>query len=386
VNELRAGRYVVVDQDDGNLVVYLADTMQPAWDKFSFEAGAPPHDMVDPRSEPPGSAVPSPSDVIHLPSGGGGRRPIRVTDERDGELAPRMYSYWSSAYVMASQACVLVPHTDGHPRFFMVDLQSGGVDRLGARLYYRGTGEGWYWSPDGWVYLCDGPHLRRVNPFTGEDVLVADISETHPGCDLFQSHSSDDGRTHSATVRRIVSDGPYPNVGTLLVHDGAQVFYPTRGALDESAITPDGAFLIIKDSEDNDIKPLNGGQPWTIRNAEGAVGHSDCGPGFMVGEDDTGDTWQMVRWDLSSRTKRVIHRGEADWGSGMGYVSIRGGRCLHSDATHLNLVALDGAGVQQLRAHGGGTDYDDRVKANLSPCGRVATYMVRGVVYVLELP
>jgi hypothetical protein len=60
----------------------------------------------------------------------------------------------------------------------------------------------------------------------------------------------------------------------------------------------------------------------------------------------------------------------------MGYVSLRGGRCLHSDATHLSLVDLESGQRTPLVAHGNvGNDYDSRVKANLDPTGRVACYM-----------
>ncbi len=57
-SELRDGPYLVVKQGDGNLVVYLEATMQPLWDKFSYEAGAgvPPGPTDPPPTQPPSTA------------------------------------------------------------------------------------------------------------------------------------------------------------------------------------------------------------------------------------------------------------------------------------------------------------------------------------------
>src|SRR4029077_5476730 len=143
-------------------------------------------------------------------------RIIPVTSASDGEFVPRMYSYWPNAWIHGRAAYVFAGHADGMPRFFKVDLTSGNVERLGSMLGFTGTTEGWYWTADGWIMLCDGARLRRVSPFTNEAPVVFDISESHPGCILWQAHSSDDGQTHSATVKQIVSDGAYPAIGTVV--------------------------------------------------------------------------------------------------------------------------------------------------------------------------
>jgi len=307
------------------------------------------------------------------------RQVVQVTNERDGEFLPRMYSYWPNAVIRGEVIYVFAGHADGEPRFFQI-TPDGRVARLGPLLPYRGTSEGWYWDADGWVYLIDGPRLRRVNPFSREDRVVFSIERTHPDCELWQAHSSDDGETHSATVQRIVSDGPYPRVGTVVCRGrDLQTFYEPKGELDESQITPDGEFLIIKEDEQNRIVNLCSGAQRMIWDAEGAVGHSDCGPGILVGEFSHGQYGECVLWDLRGPLafdqRRVLF---TTWN--MGHVSIRGGVCLLSDATHLSLVSLNGGGVVSFLRHGMTVadplkPYNYQVKANLDPSGRVGCYM-----------
>lgn len=310
-------------------------------------------------------------------------RIIRVTDEQDGDLVPRMYSYWANAFVRDGAAFVFAGHREGWPVFSKVNLADGSIERLDWLLPYGGETEGWYWDRDGSIYLVQGPRLHRVNPFTGEDGVVFDISDERPGCNLWQTHSSDDGQTHSATVQR--SSDPYTKVGTVVVRDDHQDFFPAQGTLDESAITADGKFLIIKETPEgaervsNRIINVETRETIVLLNADGAVGHSDCGMSVLVGEWSPGagvpGVGSCVLWNLAELLTPG-RRVELFKTWNMGYVAVRGSVCINSDEHHLNLVALDGSGLHELVAHGNtGTNYDNRVKANLSPCGRVACYM-----------
>jgi hypothetical protein len=262
-------------------------------------------------------------------------------------------------------------HADGHPRFFHVDLNTGYVERLGSLVPYGGTGEGWYLDGLGRIYLTDGPHLHRYDLAIGLDEVIFSIEQTHPGCDLWQTHSSDDGSTHSATVRQIVSDGPYPYLGTVVFRNGVQDFYPAQQALDESQVTSDGRFLLIKEGNDNRIISLDRTADYKrITDAEGALGHSDCGPSFAIGEDDQHGA--CVRWDFDTMRRTELFQ---TWN--MGHVSVRGGKCLLSNATSLALVGLNGSGLTPLIEHGMVSDgsYDTQVFGALDSSGRVATYM-----------
>lgn len=320
-------------------------------------------------------------------------QPIRVTSEMDGEILNRGYSYWSQVWHRGEDVVfAFVGHADGHPRFFRIEGTA--ITRLGSLVPYGGTGEGWAWTAQGDVMLCDGPRLRRVNPFTGVDVVVLDISQTHPGCRLFQAHSDDAGETHSATVEQIVDDGKYPALGTVVQVRGEQRWYRAEGHLDESHVTPDGHWLLIKElevAEDyntlyNRIISLVDGTEHPRLSPQERIGHSDCGPGFVIGE-DSNRGW-IAKFDFATRERVKLLDTWA-----MGGVSYRGGRCLRSSANALSLVALDGSGERHLIDHGMIGDpknYEFQCRANLSPDGSVAAWVSnaegRMHLYVLRLP
>lgn len=385
------GRYLFIEQGDGNAVVYLTSPqgpMVPVWDRWSFEA----------RGDAPPSAaplpVPAPAPAAPMPVAGAGRV-VRVTNESDGTLVNRMYSYWSSAWIgpETNTVYVFAGHVDGRPRFFRVNPATGDVFRFGPLLAYGGEAEGWYWDAAGWIYLCDGPRLRRVNPFSGDDRVVFDISGTFPGCDLWQCHSSEDGRTHSATVRQLTASGSYPKLGTVVYRDGALLRFeaPTLGDLDESAISGNGRYLLIKEGPDDDnrIFDLDARTERVIRKGEGALGHSDTGPDWAIGDDRTvgGATWVNL---AHPDDRRVLVRFP-DWN--MGHVSVQAGRCLLTHADLITLLDPATGVVTVLTAHGmivgPGDPYDYQANANLDPCGQVVVFMSnkagRMDVYLLVL-
>lgn len=320
----------------------------------------------------------------------------RVTDASDGEIIPRMYSYWANAWVSGTVAHVFAGTSNG-PRFFDVDLASGAVTRRGNLIDYGGTTEGWFWNARGQITLTDGPRLRRVNPFVpSDDVVVLDITTTHPACDLWQAHSSDDGETHSATVRQITSEGAYQAIGTIVVRHGQREFVAAIGSLDESQVTSDGAYLVIKETIDgllvNRVIELSTGIERRLANW-GAVGHSDVGASLLIGESSPqqpgGLPAAAVAYDLTQpltpTNRRVLFQ---TWN--MGHIAIRGATWLLSDAVDLNLIDSTGR-VTPILAHGMvGDDYGHQVKANIDPSGRIATYMTnngtaRQDVYLLVL-
>ena len=304
--------------------------------------------------------------------------PILVTA---GPMQPRMYSYWPNACVIRHRTYVFAGTLDQESAFYAI-YESGLVQSLGPLLPYKGTTEGWYWDAEGYVYVPDGPRLLRANPFSrlSPDVVV-DISVPYPGMRLWQAHTSDDGRVHCATLQRMTD---WAKVGTLIVTDRTLYDVPAVGTLDESAVTSDGHWVVIKEDDDNRIIRVATGAERRITQIDGAVGHSDCGPSYVIGEDDAHGA--CVRWDLSGLLAPEDRTPLFDtWN--MGHVSVRAGRCLLSNDTILGLVHMARGGVTPILEHGATvTDYDSQVRANLSPCGTVATYMVAGAVYVLRLP
>lgn len=362
-------------EGDGNSVVYYDGV--PVWDRFSWEAthGIPPAPRPDPVPVPPHPVPPS----VGTPG------PIHVSN---GPFAPRMMSDRANVWVQGHEAYVFAgSRALGGPQFFYVNLNDGSVADLGnAGVPYTGETEGWFWLPDGSLIVLDGPRLRRVNPLVGGDQVVLDISGDRPGHDLWQPHASDDGLTYSATVRQITSSGSYPKVGTIIQSPHGQRFIRANGVLDESQVDRSGTYCVIKEDDDNRIVTVATGAELLLTDGAGALGHSDCDFGYITGEANLPEPGRCVRIELATLARRDLFQ---TWN--MGYVSTRGGRCLHSDDTHLRLIDLSTGQPlpfpwgTTLFAHGGGTDYDDRVKANLDPTGTVACYMIGGAVKLLVL-
>ena len=59
-----------------------------------------------------------------------------------------------------------------------------------------------------------------------------------------------------------------------------------RDAYDECQVDKSGRWLLIKEGDGNRIIDLERGNEFAISNAAGAVGHSDMGWGYVIGEDD----------------------------------------------------------------------------------------------------
>lgn len=368
--------YYAVQQDDGNFVVYDVSIQPwvPIWDRWSHERNHTP--VVDP-GDIPNLPPASPPSVI------------RLTSPANGTILNRGYSYWPQTYVAGSVVAYTFCGRAGDiPLLLSTDLTTGNVQQVPSPLP-PGTTEGWYWDKYGRIYYPAGKRLIRMDPFRQmtSDVVVAELA-LDGDFDLWQCHSSDDGTVHSATVRRIVSDGAYPKVSTVIfTPNGQRLFGPGDKELDESQVTADGKYLIIKEGNDNRIVHIPTYAEHTISNADGALGHSDVGPSFAIGEDDQGGA--CVRWDFNPIRKRPFFQ---TWN--LGHVSIQNGKCLISDKTWLYLVDPITGERTSVIQHGSektdGGDYDYQVFANLDPSAKVATYAAynngRHDLYLVVLP
>lgn len=354
------GRYYAVQQDDHNFVVYELPSWKPVWDQWSHEAS---HGHPDPPPTPdPPTPGPTPGPVPKFDF-----KVIPITDDTQGYIPRREYSYWAHACVIGDTTYVLTCASDGHPKFFRVDA-AGNVTSMGPMVGYTGEGEGWYFDRQGRLYIIQGPQLHRVNPFNGQDEVVFDISDKYGNHNLWQAHSSDDGNTHCATVRENSNDFN-PHVATVIAQGNRKTYVPAMGKQDESHITADGGFCIIEEDDNNRIVSVKTGAEQLILDGDGALSHIDCGPGYMVGEDNIhGVAWKI---DLPSLQRTPL---EQTWG--MGHVSVQNNRCLLSNQSSLMWMDLNGNGLTHVLDHGMvGSGYDYQVKANLDPTGSVAVYM-----------
>lgn len=347
-----------------------------------------------------------------------GTRFVRITDERDGEILHAGYSYWSQVnnHAGANSFVAFAGSGGGQPLFFRVDKQSGQVEALGPIVDYRGTGEGWYFSATraSTLYVTEGPRLRRINLFSHEDEVVCDISGGYPGCIVWQAHSSADDNTHSFTIKRVTSDGPYVALGAMVCRSGQEPRFIEIQAgftYDECAIDASGRWVVIKQTQGNRlynrIIDLVNGKDRTIMQGDGALGHSDMGYGVMAGENSYHPTpGALCLHDLATGLIGLEWHGTS-WGvdegggrqgyypPGMGHVSVRGAYAVMSNASRLDLPRVNELVVVPLNGGLTGrvvapnmcelgeyrdqdTDYSNRPFAALDPARQWVSFTANG--------
>src|SRR4029453_3130251 len=166
------------------------------------------------------------------------------------------------------------------------------------------TGEGWYFSAQQptklYLSLVGSAKLWRYD-------VVSRTSETTPALDLtqckrpsvcpsaaafiFQPHSSDDDRVHSATVQ----NSSFARLGCVVYRSDTKrfrFFAPRPGNfIDECHVDKSGNWLMLLEvtpsgSLNNRVVDLRNGTITTIDDVQGALGHLDMGYGYAVGADN----------------------------------------------------------------------------------------------------
>jgi hypothetical protein len=332
---------------------------------------------------------------------------IRVTNVEDcpGGIDPIGYSYWSQInnHRRGTELLVVIglnrQRGGQGPTLFAVDKATGDVERhaplfdLSHPLSWS-TGEGWYFSATRptILYLPVGNELRRYDVLTheSESVFTSD-----PGTYLWQCHSSADDRVHSATLRR---NDTYEMLGAITYREdrGQRRTFEARGAFDECQIDKSGVWLVIKENDHNRILDLETGIERLLRDEEGAVGHSDCGYGYLIGEDDRApEPGTFRRWQLTPEgpTDGAVVYHMVGWSPMSRHVSHNNAQpgspesqsvivsCAHREdlprANEIVRVPLDGSLICQvlaptlvdLDASGGETTYAKLPKASVDITG-----------------
>jgi hypothetical protein len=327
---------------------------------------------------------------------------VRLTTADDGMIWPRTYPYWANVSVHDGPAKVFLG-TDRGPQWWEVspagEVTPHGPIPFPIASLRASTAEGWYWDPvyHDVLYCSDDTHLYRYHFDTQQLETVVDITplDWRAQFALRQWHSSDGGR-HSATVKQVVADGPWPNIGTVVYTEGAthcqpwQWFPVQAGAtLDEAQVDRAGMWLLIKETpagaagEDNRIVRLDEGSEYRITDAQGAGGHSDSGFGYMVAADNqqAKATWRV--WEFGSAdVGRVVL--ETPWEAQVIHVSHCNARPAPSTGQwvlgsgtvpDLLVIPLDGSTPRAVApSMAAGTDYDHLPKANVDRTGRWALW------------
>jgi hypothetical protein len=337
---------------------------------------------------------------------------------------PAGYSYWRNINNHAGSDTMLVVlgldrrKGGGGPTLFSYGKTTGETRNLGPLFaadspYSWSTGEGWYFSATqpNTLYMNDGPRMLGYDVQTRTLDTVYDVSAQF-GNDkyIWQMHSSNDDRVHSATLRQ---DGTYEMLGCLVYQQGAGArFFPKVGDFDECQIDKSGRWLVIKENvdgvyqEDNRIIDLHGGTEHVLFDQNGAAGHSDVGFGYMLAEDNFHGQPGAVRlWrfgmDMQGGQPAASVPGQGalvyqltSWVSGLGHIAHgnardgdpRGQMACSSNANRVDLARvneivcyrLDGSlsalivapNMSDLNAPGGGSDdYSKLPKGNLDVTG-----------------
>jgi hypothetical protein len=329
------------------------------------------------------------------------------------------YSYWSNMNNHVGSDTILVflgleRRKGGNgPTLFSFNKKSGDTRNLGPLFpadspYSWSTGEGWYFSgsrPNA-LYMNDGSRMLRYDVRAHSFETVFDVRD-HLGADkyIWQMHSSNDDRVHSATVR---NSGNYAMLGCVAYREDTRkaYYYPARGDFDECQIDKSGRWLVIKENidgangEDNLIVDLDTGGEKVFLDQDGAAGHSDQGYGYLLAEDNFSSRPGAVRvWrlgqDMRSSGQGTLTYEITSWSSGLGHVAHGNSRagipmeqqmaCVsnanRSDLPRVNEIVcfrLDGSenalivapNMTDLNASGGGSDdYAKLPKGNLDVTG-----------------
>jgi hypothetical protein len=334
------------------------------------------------------------------------------------------YSYWSNINNHTGRDTLLVflglerRRGGGGPTLFSYNKRTGETQNVGPLFspdspFSWGNGEGWYFSATlpTTMYLNDGPRMLRYDVESRALATVFDASAQFPNTILWQLHSSNDDRVHSATLRNASS---FDMLGCI-VHDeaaGRASFFAKRGDFDECQIDKSGRWLVIKENidgqqgEDNRVIDLATGQEQILTDPNGAGGHSDIGFGVMVAEDNYHRDPAAVRlWnfglDMQGGQPATVHgQGElvyrlSSWASGIGHIAFGGAQAnlpvqqqtacasnaSRQDLPRVNEIVcfrLDGSlealvvapNLTDLNAAGGGSDdYSKMPKGNVDVTG-----------------
>jgi hypothetical protein len=215
------------------------------------------------------------------------------------------YSYWRNMnnHVDSNEMLIfltLMKSQGGNgPTLFRYDKTTDDITKVGPLFdrqsrFAQESGEGWYFSgtmPTK-LYLNDGPRLLRYDVLAKTFEEVFDIT-AHFGKDrkIWQAHSSDDDRVHSATLQ-VTDTGEY--LGCLVYFEEKRQYryYPKIGIFDECNLDKSGRWTVsledigVRDDLANRIFDNWTGQETRLNGPQHTLGHLDMGYGYMVGADD----------------------------------------------------------------------------------------------------
>ncbi|PYS95480.1 MAG: hypothetical protein DMF50_08675, partial [Acidobacteria bacterium] len=296
------------------------------------------------------------------------------------------------------------------PTLFSYNKVTDEVRNLGplfasTSAYSWNSGEGWYFSATRptTIYMNDGPRMLRYDVLSKQYETVFDATaQFGSNRYIWQMHSSDDDRVHSATLRDLST---YEMLGCMVYREDTKKFlyYPKTGDFDECAIDKSGRWLMSLENVDGlyddemRVFDIETGAATLIWDQDGAPGHADMGYGYIVGADN----WNpmpnaTLLWKLGSPVVKgpVVHYNknwnivasnhvahgnakpntppEQQYACGSNASRYTGAAneivCYRLDASLNNLIVAPV--MADLDAPGGGDDYSKMPKGNIDVTGQ----------------
>lgn len=243
---------------------------------------------------------------------------VRLTSAADcvgGQdcLWPVGYSYWRNINNHAGSDTMYIvlgfarERGGAGPSLVAYNKVTNSVQNLGALFpaespFSYSTTEGWYFSATVpsrlYTFLPGSTVLRRYDLITRQfeatpafDLAACPRPAVCPtnAAFIFQPHSSDDDRVHSATVQ----NASFQRLGCVASDANMFIYVPTRTGyvLDECHVDKSGRWLLMLETTstgalDNRIVDLSTGAVQAVTDAAGALGHLDTGFGYAVGADN----------------------------------------------------------------------------------------------------
>ena len=234
---------------------------------------------------------------------------VRITNASDCGGADCVdavgYSYWRNINNHAGSNQMLMflglnrARGGPGPSLFSYDKTTGQVTNLGP-LFDPAAGrswhstEGWYWSmtKPTTIYVDDASRMLRYDAIAKQYETVFDVAPQF-GADktIWQMHSSDDDKVHSATLR---TNTTWEMLGCVVYHEDTRLFqyFPKIGDFNECSVDKSGRWLMSLENVDGlydlemRIFDLSTGAERMVWDQDGAVGHADMGYGYVVGSDN----------------------------------------------------------------------------------------------------
>ena len=297
------------------------------------------------------------------------------------------------------------------PTLFRYNKAQNTVAKVGplfdpTSIFSWNSGAGWYFSgtQPTKLYLFDGPALLRYDVLLRQFETVYDVSGLW-GNDkqLWQPHSSNDDKVHSATLR-IKSTGE--KLGCLVYHEQTQhlAFFGKIGLYDECHLDRSGHWLVSREDVDgrfgDDLRVFDlasESEIGRIYGQDGGGGHADVGYGYLVANDSFNPLpnatliWYFgrtvtkgpvvhynVNWNMDAMNQISHSNAQSDAPLSRQYVCGSHAENVSGVQNEITCVRLDGSNdrlivapvMTSMETAGGQTEYGKLPKGNLDVTGQ----------------